>query len=210
MYLFLLLLLGFKPIHCDWKTGSATFYGNKEYNGDQDDISDGTCACWKAWKYNICYNDWCFESIKDPKMIGAINTPGSENTAFCGICVELKCTTGRYRGLDWSEFGKDNVCYNNNPIIIQITDSCPEIHRNPTNKKYCNISHRHFDLSFWAFGKLADHKFGVIDINYKFVDCPPSDLLGTTSKHCCKERSGYTDPRFAKCVEGVNPNQCGW
>lgn len=186
---------------CEWKTASATFYGNREYNGDQDAITDGTCACWKASKYGICYNNWCFQSITDPKMVGAINTKGSENTHLCGICVEIKCTSGRYRGLDWSEFGSDKVCYNeNDSIIIQITDSCPEIHRNPNNAKYCSVAHRHFDLSFWAFGKLAEHKWGVIDINYKFVDCPSQDKLGTKSQECCKGLN---------CVE-VKFRQCEW
>jgi hypothetical protein len=171
-----------------WNSASATFYGNHDYNGDMDSVSDGTCSCKKTQMYGICYNNWCFESITDPNMVAAINTQGSSNTRMCGLCAKIRCITGKYRGMSGSEFGADNICYDSNKeITVQITDSCPEIHRNPTNHKYCNMSFRHFDLSFWAFGHLAPHKFGVIDIQYEFVSCPV-DLLssfGVVAKKCC-------------------------
>jgi hypothetical protein len=40
-----------------WESTSVTFYGNHEYNGDKDKITDGTCSCHKAYKYGICYNN---------------------------------------------------------------------------------------------------------------------------------------------------------
>jgi hypothetical protein len=173
-----------------WRTASSTFYGNNEYNGDRDKITDGTCSCAKARTYGICYNNWCFESIGNPKMVTAINTPRSDNTRMCGKCVRLRCVSGRYRGLPWSEFGEDDICYSRErEITLQITDSCPEIHRNPSNKKFCNMAHRHFDMSFWAFGLLAPHKYGVIDIEYRFVNCPKNlpKTIGTVNNTCCKE-----------------------
>lgn len=171
-----------------WKPASITFYGNKVYNNDPYPLSDGSCSCKKAKMYGICYNNWCFDTINDPRMVAAINTPGTENTKICGRCVEMKCSSGRYRGKAGSEFGAPNVCYDmKKSIILQITDSCPEGHRNPNNKKYCSMKHTHFDISFWAFGLIAPHKYGVIDIDYKFVECPkrPRQVLGVVNNTCC-------------------------
>lgn len=171
-----------------WKIGSVTFYGNKNYNQDPYTLNDGTCSCYKAKKYGICYRNWCFQDISQPQMVAAINTPGLSNTRMCGRCVVMKCVRGKYRGLDWSEFGKQNVCRDFTRIItVQITDSCPEAHRNPSNKKFCSNRLRHFDLSFWAFRQLADPKYGVLDIEFKFVKCPPNikASFGVESNVCC-------------------------
>lgn len=173
-----------------WSPASLTFYGNAAYNNDKDSIHSGTCSCIKARAYNICYNNWCFESISDPRMITAINTHGSQNTVNCGKCVEIKCDVGRYRGTPSSEFGASNVCYNmTKSIIVQITDSCPEIHRNPNNRKYCNASFVHFDLSFWAFAYVANHKYGVVDAKYRYVKCPTNvkKTFGVVNNSCCTQ-----------------------
>lgn len=193
------LLLSFSNVHCaaNWKPASITFYGNADYNNDPYALTDGTCSCKKAKLYGICYNNWCFDSIGGPKLVAAINTRGIGNTVMCGKCVEIKCTVGRYRGLSWSEFGSTNVCFDmKKRVVLQITDSCPEGHKNPNNIKYCDIKHRHFDVSFWAFAYIAPHKFGVVDIDYRFVKCP-QDLkksLGVVNNTCC--RNG------AKCMYG--------
>lgn len=179
----------FVSVHCfnstkeEWRKTSLTFYGNKAYNGDIYELTDGTCSCLKAKKYGICYNNWCFDKIINKAMVAAINTAGNSNTKMCGKCVEMRCTKGRYRGLSNSQFGMPNVCFNmNKTIVVQITDSCPESHSNPSNKMFCNISHTHFDLSFWAFGLLAPHKYGVIDAMYRFVPCTQKI---TVAKRCC-------------------------
>lgn len=176
------------PSYIAWKTGSVTFYGNKEYNKDPYTLAEGTCSCFKAKAYGICYRDWCFKRIVQPRMVAAINTPGMSNTRLCGKCVLMKCKQGKYRGLDWSEFGKLNVCKNlGKTILVQITDSCPEAHSNPSNKKFCNSRLRHFDLSFWAFEKLVEPKYGVFDIDFMFVDCPKNikEAFGVDHGTCC-------------------------
>lgn len=171
----------------DWREASLTFYGNHDYNGDKDKLSDGTCSCAKAKAYGICYNNWCFDTIVNKSMVTAINTAGNNNTRLCGKCVEIRCVQGRYRGLDGAMYGRKSVCYDTNKsIIVQITDSCPELHPNPTNRVFCNITHRHFDLSFWAFGLLAPHKYGVVDAKFRFVPCTQE---GTTNRHCCDSDS---------------------
>jgi len=178
-----------------WRTGSVTFYGNKKFNDDPYTLLDGTCSCYKAKKYGICYANWCFDNIEEPYMVGAINTKGISNTRLCGKCVVMKCKAGRYRGYVWSEFGNENVCYNmSKTIIIQITDSCPEYHDNPSNKKFCNSRIHHFDLSFWAFKKLAPSRFGVIDIEFRFVKCPHkiTQAFGVKSSYCCNMTQVHT------------------
>lgn len=173
-----------------WKIASATFYGNAKYNGDVYDLSDGTCSCKKAKNYGVCYNNWCFSSVKDRSKVGAINTAGSSNTRLCGKCVAMKCSVGKYRGTKTSEFGSFNVCRDMKKIIvIQITDSCPEKHQNQNNAKFCDKRNTHFDLSFWAFGILAPHEQGVIDVAYNFVTCPSNITSGVLSESCCKGRT---------------------
>lgn len=174
-----------------WQTGSVTFYGNAmaPYY-DPYPLEIGTCSCKKAKDYGICYNNQCFEYIKDPKMVAAIATPGLENTRLCGTCVEMRCVPGKYRGLPWSEFGKPNVCFSNKgkSITVIISDSCPVDHANPNNKKYCNFyQSMHFDLSYWAFKILAEPKYGVVDVEYRFVQCPwdRQKAFGTKWATCC-------------------------
>jgi hypothetical protein len=174
-----------------WNPGSVTFYSNPNppWN-DPYKLDDGSCSCKKARDYGICYNNACFDYINEPKMVGAAATPGIENTRFCGKCVEIRCVPGKYRGLTWSEFGNPNVCYSpkGKSIVVQITDSCPSGHANPSNKKYCNyFKSMHFDIAFSAFGKLAPHKYGVIDVDYRYVNCPwdQQKRFGTKWSKCC-------------------------
>lgn len=174
-----------------WKKGaSATFYGNNGYPFfDSYSLDDGTCSCKKAREYGVCYNDHCFEYIKDPRMTAAINTPGRENTRMCGKCVEIRCVRGKNRGFISSLFDWRNPCYDSNKrIVVSITDSCPTWHANPSNAQHCNYNKgTHFDLSYWAFIKLADAKFGVIDIEYRFIECSKGmeNNLGIKWSKCC-------------------------
>jgi hypothetical protein len=163
----------------NWRQGSVTFYGNAMAPFyDPYPLMEGTCSCKKAHDYGICYNGICFEKIADPKMVAAITRPGMENTRLCGQCFEIRCTAGKYRGLDWSEFGSPNVCRApQGSIVVQITDSCPTRHPNESNSKYCVYQPpvTHFDLSYWAFERLADPKYGVVDVQYRSVQCPTDD-----------------------------------
>lgn len=178
-----------------WIPGSATFYGNSAAPYyDSYRLEDGTCACHKAKASGVCYNGLCFEKIADPKMVAAVNTPRLENTRLCGKCVEIRCSIGKYRGLPLSEFDWRNPCNaipRKKSITVTVTDSCPESHANPSNAKYCryDTKNMHFDLSFWAFQKLADPLFGVIDIDFRFVPCQESIIrkTGTIWKTCCAD-----------------------
>lgn len=184
----------------EWKGGaSATFYGNSGSPFfDAYSLDDGTCSCKKAREYGMCYNNQCFEFIKDPRMTAAINTPGRENTRLCGRCVEIRCIRGKNRGIISSIFDWRNPCYDSNKsIVVSITDSCPTWHSNPSNAQHCNYDKgTHFDLSYWAFIKLADAKFGVIDIKYRFIECPSDteNKLGIKWSKCCDGKR--------KCIYG--------
>ena len=172
-----------------WNVASATFYGN----ADGYKLEDGTCSCQKAKDSGKCYNDNCFDSLGDDRLVAAINTPGMENTRKCGQCVELRCVPGKNRGRSDSKHDTEDVCLSKDKTItVAITDSCPEDHENNSNQGNCKMSEgTHFDLSFWAFELLAPTEKGVIDLEYQFVQCPGS---GATFSNCCEDgRQCVTD-----------------
>jgi hypothetical protein len=170
------------PIHAfGW---SATFYGDFD-DPNKDVLENGTGACWKARSYGICYGK-CFENIAEPKLVAAINTRQGENTRLIGKCFKVHCTKGSKRGFPWSTFGLWDPCKTEEPIEVMITDSCP-CGKNNDNLRHCCGPHRHLDLSKWAFEKIADEKWGVIDITAQEVPCtdPSGAMYGVTLKNCC-------------------------
>ena len=72
---------------------------------------------------------------------------------------------GPTRGLPGSEF-EDSGCISDQTITVMITDSCPCDHDNPDNQKWCCGDKTHLDLSHSAFGLIANHSKGVVDIKY--------------------------------------------
>jgi cullin-associated NEDD8-dissociated protein 1 len=73
--------------------------------------------------------------------------------------------------LVWAQCWDDNKS-----VTVRIGDSCPckypiketgEIRTQP----WCCGGNNHFDLSFWAFEKLAHPSYGVIPIEYRPVNC---------------------------------------
>lgn len=166
-----------RPLLVGDDVGTATFYGNPAYNGDPYGMHEGTCACWKARAYNVCYNDVCFDDIVYPYHVAAVSTPGIENTKECGTCYQVTCVPGDLRGTDHSVLGPWQAClYPNASVVVTVTDSCPCHHPNPNNAYHCCGPKKHFDLSFWAFEKIARHEFGVIDVEYKRVACPDTGV----------------------------------
>lgn len=172
----LLLLLGL--LHLGATTavqlGRATFYGgvDSEYT-----LNDGSCACHKRGGFlNPCSSQFCFDYIGEKQpgrgagLVAAINTPGIRNTDQCGACYQVSCVDGPTRGLPTSSEGRTNTgCSSNGTITVMITDSCPCNHENASNQKWCCGDTQHFDLSYSAFGALADHNAGVIDLQYERV-----------------------------------------
>eukprot|EP00955_Chlamydomonas_euryale_P053461 355515-Chlamydomonas_euryale.AAC.5 len=68
----------------------------------------------------------------------------------------------------------DNICYDPDAsVIVKVTDACqcnyaPNSH---SNRRWCCGDMYHMDLSVWAFEKLADRKWGVMGIKFRWVPC---------------------------------------
>merc|ERR1712129_277604 len=148
-----------------WQTGRATFYGDN----DGDSIDRGSCG-------NGRIPDWekgLVAAVTDshPGMWG-----GATNNIGCGQCFEVKCKDGQTRGKWWSKLGKDSPCHKYNKgksIIVKITDTCKcyYLPKQASNERWCCGDVPHFDLSAWAYDKIAERKWGVIDIDYRRVKC---------------------------------------
>lgn len=116
-------------------------------------------------------------------MVAAMNTAGLNNTDECGTCYAVSCIDGPTRGLPGSEF-TDSGCISNKSITVMITDSCPCDHANPNNKKWCCGDTTHMDLSYMAFGMIANHSKGVVDMKWeRLSSCGAADL-GVNSQTC--------------------------
>lgn len=118
-------------------------------------------------------------------MVAAINTAGLNNTDECGTCYAVSCVHGPTRGLPGSQF-QDSGCISDKSITVMITDSCPCDHANPDNKKWCCGDTTHLDLSYMAFGLIANHSKGVVDIKFeKLASCEASEH-GVNTQTCDK------------------------
>lgn len=82
------------------------------------------------------------------------------------MCYDVTCVDGPTRGTPDAEF-PDSGCISNQTISVMITDSCPCEHANKSNKKWCCGDMTHLDLSYAAFGLIADHDKGVVNIMYE-------------------------------------------
>lgn len=185
VFTLLLLLLRRESQNFVWAApalGRATFYGK----GDGFTLNDGSCACHKRWGWlsNRCESGHCFDYIGSPLpadgdgLVAAINTPGLSNTGQCGVCYDVTCVDGPTRGAPGAEF-PDSGCVSNQTISVMITDSCPCEHANKSNKKWCCGDMTHLDLSYKAFGLIADHDKGVVNIMYEqlpFCSAPEHDV----------------------------------
>jgi hypothetical protein len=62
-------------------------------------------------------------------------------------------------------------------VVVRITDTCPCTYpaNAYSNKRWCCGDQDHFDVSVWAFEKLADKKWGVVGIKYRQGRLPWSE-----------------------------------
>ena len=118
-------------------------------------------------------------------LVAAINTPGISNTDQCGVCYSVSCMDGPTRGLPGSEFA-DSGCISSKSITVMITDSCPCDHDNPDNQKWCCGDRTHLDLSHTAFGLIANHSKGVVDIKYTRLESCNAIEHGIDTQTCDK------------------------
>jgi len=91
--------------------------------------------------------------------------------------TDLKDTKGRtWLGNPWEKDGLQGaVCWGNETTWIRIVDSCPPNPQSPWCKADSSVFH--FDMSYWAFEKLAHPLYGVMPIQFRPVDCDTREPL---------------------------------
>eukprot|EP01025_Chloroclados_australasicus_P040130 TRINITY_DN417_c1_g1_i2.p1 TRINITY_DN417_c1_g1~~TRINITY_DN417_c1_g1_i2.p1 ORF type:complete len:417 (-),score=44.25 TRINITY_DN417_c1_g1_i2:1251-2501(-) len=161
-----LFIVAFLIISCvgakksEWKIGRATFYGNEYWLWD---IHGGSCG----YGY-LCPEEgtgWDVAALPDVHPAYA---------ASCGRCYEVRCAPVDFSDNYGENLQRSNVCRDSQAsIMVTITDTCPCYY--PTNlysnKRWCCGDMDHFDMSVWAFEKLAEKRWGVIGLNYREVPC---------------------------------------
>ena len=114
--------------------------------------------------------------------------------------TNLKDTQGRtWLGNPWEKEGLQGaVCWGNETTWVRIVDSCPPTTTSPWCKADSSVFH--FDMSYWAFEKLAHPLNGVMPIQFRPVDCDTREpaktfLPGAISKDAIYDagiRTGWT------------------
>ena len=139
-----------------WTKGRMTFYGKDGYS-----IHDGACH---------------YGGIPYPYYVAALSDwwPEYRNGAYehnkCGHCFEIQCDP---RGRGYCRGDRLNAS-----IIVRVTDRCPCHHENPSNKRWCCGDEPHFDVSHEAFGELASHVGGWVNLQWREIQCPEAVGLG--------------------------------
>lgn len=136
-----------------WKDGRATYYGTDAWS-----IHMGSCG------YGYIYKDeplgWDVAAMTDV-------SPNYGDS--CGTCYEVSCRSAWISDNYGASLDRTQSCINSNSVIVRITDTCP-CHYPPneySNKRWCCGDMEHFDLSAWAFEKIAELRWGVIGLKYR-------------------------------------------
>ncbi|PRW39389.1 formate nitrite transporter [Chlorella sorokiniana] len=144
--------------------GGATYYGLDGWS-----IHKG--ACGLGYQYKNQGTGWDVAAIADasPEFAGS-----------CGRCYEVKCdprsvVTDGYG----NSFDRSGVCkHPGATVVVRTVDNCPCNYPGNaySNKRWCcgdnsGTQGTHFDMSIWAFEKLADVAQGVAAIQFRRVPC---------------------------------------
>lgn len=87
----------------------------------------------------------------------------------------------KWLGNPWEKDGLQGaLCWGNETTWVRIVDSCPPNPLSPWCKADSTVFH--FDMSFWAFEKLAHPLYGVMPIRFRPVDCDTKRPLVVDSK----------------------------
>eukprot|EP01025_Chloroclados_australasicus_P008912 TRINITY_DN1330_c1_g1_i2.p1 TRINITY_DN1330_c1_g1~~TRINITY_DN1330_c1_g1_i2.p1 ORF type:complete len:380 (-),score=33.30 TRINITY_DN1330_c1_g1_i2:1662-2801(-) len=144
----------------DFQLGRATFYGNEPWLWS---IHWGSCG----YGY-LCPEEgtgWDVAALADfhPEYLGS-----------CGRCYEVQCHPTYFTDGYGETLDRVNVCRDPSAsVVVTITDTCPCVYATNaySNKRWCCGDMHHFDLSVWAFEKLAEHRWGVVGLRYRQVPC---------------------------------------
>ncbi|KAL6759212.1 hypothetical protein V8C86DRAFT_3092068 [Haematococcus lacustris] len=122
-------------------------------------------------------------------------------------CYAIRCKPGTFKDNLGQTISRDNDCFNTNPVVVTITDTCPCDKPNNaySNKRWCCGDMDHFDIGVWAFKKFADPSKGVVQIEYMETPCgtDASSLpVGPAGQRASSPGSPSPSPR-----SGSSPNE---
>ncbi|KAG2452438.1 hypothetical protein HYH02_002681 [Chlamydomonas schloesseri] len=143
-----------------WTVGRATYYGN---DGGAT-IDQGSCM----------YGSLPNGMVSTGQDIAALSDTDPSFGGSCGRCYEVTCNPASFNDGYGQWLDRSGACYSGASVVVTITDSCPCNYPNNaySNKRWCCGDMRHMDLSYIAFGKIANLNQGVIGIKYRQVSCP--------------------------------------
>eukprot|EP00775_Hariotina_reticulata_P008069 gene8070-8264_t len=124
---------------------------------------EGSCGYGTIWRDEP--HGWDVAAITDYH-------PDYANS--CGACFEISCDQIWIQDNYGQKLDRTYSCYDSsNSVVVRITDTCPCTYpaNAYSNKRWCCNDMDHFDVSVWAWEKLADKKWGVIGIKYRQVPC---------------------------------------
>jgi hypothetical protein len=157
LILAVLAITALQTAHC-WQTGRATFYGKDGWS-----IHHGSCG--------FGYLD---ENVGSGWDTAAISDTAGDFGSSCGKCKEVKCKKMSFKDGYGAALDRNGACFDDQAsVVVTITDACPCHYpgNQYSNKRWCCGDMYHFDLSLWAFEKLADTKLGVIAVEWRDVPC---------------------------------------
>lgn len=141
-----------------WKSARATFYG-----ADAWSIHRGSC------QYGLI--DPCKGTGWD---VAALSDVYWGYSGSCGRCYEIACEDKDLSDGYGNYLRRTGVCRDKDAsVIVTVVDTCPCNYPNNaySNRRWCCGDMDHFDISVYAFEKLADLELGVIAIMYRPVPC---------------------------------------
>ncbi|KAI8471576.1 MAG: RlpA-like double-psi beta-barrel-protein domain-containing protein-containing protein [Monoraphidium minutum] len=143
----------------EWKSGArATYYGTDAWS-----IHKGSCGYGYIWKDEPL--GWDVAAASD-------FMDGYESS--CGTCVEVACEQSWIQDNYGQKLDRSWSCHDTQEsVVVRITDTCPCTYaaNQYSNKRWCCNDQTHFDMSVWAWEKLADKKWGVIGVKWRRVPC---------------------------------------
>ncbi|PSC67673.1 U6 snRNA phosphodiesterase [Micractinium conductrix] len=141
----------------------ATFYGVDGWS-----IHKGSCGF--GYQYKNVGTGWDAAAVSDasPEFAGS-----------CGRCYEVRCAPRQVIDGYGNTYDRSGACKAGAAsIVVRTVDACPcQYPSNAySNKRWCCGDHSdtqgtHFDLSIWAFEKLADTNNGMAGVQFRPVPC---------------------------------------
>jgi hypothetical protein len=141
-----------------WNVGRATFYGTDAWS-----IHKGSCGY-----------GWLDKNVATGWDVVAISDRAHDYYGSCGKCKEVRCKPMNFADGYGQWLERSKVCFNDwSSVVVMVTDTCPCVYPDnySSNKRWCCGDMYHFDLSVWAFERLAEKKWGVIGITWRDVPC---------------------------------------